>query len=114
MKKTFAVLLSLLFVFTLLPSVSMAETSGTCGDDLSWSFDESTGVLTITGSGEMDNFFMAPWSDYKAQIKEVRLPNGLTNIDSVAFTDCTALTVVNIPGTVIEIEGYAFSGCTSL
>ena len=29
------------------------ETSGQCGDDLSWSFDEATGTLSITGSGDM-------------------------------------------------------------
>ena len=32
------------------------EISGTCGENLTWSFDESTGVLDITGEGEMDEF----------------------------------------------------------
>lgn len=114
MKRILAVMLSLLFVAALLPSASKAETSGNIGDNLTWSFDESTGVLTITGSGKMNSFYSAPWYDFAAQIKEVRLPNGLTNISTGAFMDCTSLTAVTIPSTVLSLGGGVFSGCTSL
>ena len=30
-------------------------TSGTCGENLTWNFEESTGTLTISGTGEMEN-----------------------------------------------------------
>ena len=31
-------------------------TSGTCGTSLEWSIEPSTGALTITGSGDMQDF----------------------------------------------------------
>ena len=31
-------------------------TSGTCGENLTWNFDEATGTLTIEGSGRMEDY----------------------------------------------------------
>ena len=39
--------------------------SGKCGENLNWVFDSETGTLTITGSGNMDNYsnrLQTPWS----------------------------------------------------
>ena len=33
-----------------------APTSGTCGENLTWNFDEATGTLTIEGSGRMEDY----------------------------------------------------------
>ena len=41
-----------------------APTSGTCGENLTWNFDVDTGVLTISGTGKMYNYFYnsdVPW-----------------------------------------------------
>ena len=58
-----------------------------CGDNLTWSFDESTGTLIITGSGEMWNwgFDEAPWYGLKNEIRALLLPEGLTRIGQLAF-----------------------------
>ena len=32
------------------------ETSGMCGDDLTWTFDGSSGTLRISGTGDMYNY----------------------------------------------------------
>ncbi|MCD8021818.1 MAG: hypothetical protein LUF30_02140 [Lachnospiraceae bacterium] len=47
--------------------------SGTCGDNLTWTLDNS-GVLTISGTGPMYNFTTAsnePWATSSASIKTV-------------------------------------------
>ena len=56
----------------------------------------------------------APWSDYQADIKEVVIENGVTNIGACAFKDYKNITSVTIPSSVETIEENAFSGCESL
>ena len=52
MKKLFAVLFVVLLLAALLPVLASAETSGTCGYNLTWVLDDE-GTLTISGTGEM-------------------------------------------------------------
>ena len=91
-------------------------TVGTCGDDLTWEFDEDTGTLTISGSGEMDDYSYSgsPWYDLRASITEVELGSGITSIGEYAFYQCTGLTEISIPEGVIVIGAGAFSWCTAL
>ena len=91
--------------------VTVSETSGTCGANTKWSFDKSTGTLTISGSGKME---YVPWYAHKADIKKVVINKGVTNICSEAFFRCTALTSVTIPDSVKEIEIMAFAECRKL
>lgn len=111
-------LMAVLLVLTLLvsgvPAVLAAE-SGTCGADLSWSFDE--GTLTITGSGDMTDFpesTMSPWYHLREEILKISLPEGLTSVGSLAFYECKKLTAVVIPNSVSRIGDYAFANCTGI
>ena len=92
------------------------EPSGTCGKNLTWSFDEATGKLTIKGSGAMDDFERnrSPWSPVCEKIKSLSLPSGLTYIGNWAFNNCRELTSVSVPASVTEIGGVAFSSCYKL
>ncbi len=47
-------------------------------------------------------------------IKEVTIPEGITNIGEHAFARCLNLESVTIPSGVVSIETGIFSGCTSL
>ena len=120
MKKLLALTLALLMVAALLPAVqphtASAETSGQCGETLYWEFDESTGTLTITGSGDMDSYNSetVPWVSYRAQITAAVLPDGLTSICDYAFYQCTNLSEIAIPDSVTCIGGSAFRSCTKL
>ena len=108
-----ALLLCLMLVLSVVPMANAAE--GSCGDNLSWSFDGST--LTISGSGPMDNFSEespAPWYSFKEQILKVSFPDGLTRIGSWAFVDCTSLSAVHVPGSVQTIGEYAFRRCDGI
>ena len=44
----------------------------------------------------------------------VTIPNGITSIESGAFTDCSSLTSVTIPDSVTSIGNEAFSVCSDL
>ena len=123
-----AILLILSVMVSALPALSISALaadgpSGTCGDGLKWSFDTSTGKLTIRGSGAMDDYAydpsadpggrMAPWYDYLESIRTVDLPDGLTHIGDYAF--CRSLiTEIMVPESVTSIGSYAFEECESL
>ena len=115
-KKALFLALCMAVLALMFPIIASAEdTSGQCGDNLYWSFDESTGALTITGSGAMeDYFFPSPWDEYNEQITSISLPSGLTNIGLGAFKNCTKIPSVSIPSSVTTIGQAAFEGCTSL
>ncbi len=103
------------FDFTIKAS---AETySGSCGDNVNWSFDTETGVLDITGTGYMDNYqdnYDAPWYQYSSLIKNVVIADGVTSVCSYAFADYNNLESITIPNGMSEIPGFAFMGCQNL
>ena len=85
--------------------------SGTCGaegDNLTWTLDND-GVLTISGTGEMDNwgwtedgetYNAAPWDTNSENIITVIINGGITVIGNSAFSNSTNLTSVVIPDSV--------------
>ena len=93
-----------------------AETSGTCGEKVTWTFDESTGTLTISGTGEMDEnlYWNCPWEDFRDNIETIIINDGVTIIGDYAFYDCNSLTSVTIPDSVTSIGDNAFYNCSSL
>ena len=101
----------------LLPMVASADNSGTCGDSLTWKLVESTGTLTISGSGAMEDYtsyVCTPWYRFRAKILVVVIEDGVTSINSGAFYECTSLTSVTIGSNVTSINSGAFYECTSL
>lgn len=106
----------LLLVFALLPMFTMADEGGSCGKDVSYTFETATGTLTIQGTGDMKNynFSLTPWRSYRSDILVVIIKDGVTSIGNYAFFDCSALSYVSIPNSVTSIGANAFLGCTSL
>ena len=89
---------------------------GKCGDDVNFSYDNSTHTLSIFGSGVMYDYSEggAPWKDNCSEIKAVVIGKGVASIGNNAFAGCTSLTSITIPTSVTSIGGQAFKGCTSL
>ena len=107
MKQIYILLIALLMGLS-----AKAESSGTCGPNLKWHLTDD-GVLTITGNGEMDDYYIfSPWRD--SGVKRIIIGNRVTTIGQTAFSGCSSLTSVTIPNSVTTIGGYVFSGCTSL
>ena len=124
-KKRLKLLLAACFVLAIgigIFSAISSNHSGTCGDNLEWTF--SGGTLTISGEGAMDDYehdfdprdenyySTAPWSEL--DINEIVVEDGVTSIGDSAFIDCSSLTEIVMPDSVTSIGDSAFSNCTSL
>ena len=125
-----------IFTETVEPKVLNADpvASGTCGTNVNWTLD-SDGVLTISGSGAITNRYA--YYDYRSNIRQVvvedgvtaipysayssfpnltsvSLGNSITSIGDLAFTGCQALTSVSFPASLTSIGNYAFMDCNQL
>ena len=89
--------------------VALDETvsyEGTCGNDVRYVFDKDTGVLTISGTGAMTDFYAAtpaPWSSYAADVRTVKLEEGVTTLGNLALKGCVKLESLSLPTTLTEI-----------
>lgn len=98
---------------TILYAVYEKTQSGGVGDDVTWTLT-SDGELLIDGSGDMEDFFEAPWEDYIESIEKVTISDEVTSITAFAFNDCVNLKEVEIGKNVTYIGLMAFGGCTKL
>lgn len=102
-----------------IPTGGTVVASGSCGakgDNLTWTLDDN-GLLTISGTGEIDCYFIpydVPWNSYYGSIKYIWIKNGVTSIGANAFNGTSNLTIVEIPDSVTSIYKAAFCGCTHL
>ena len=90
--------------------------AGEFGKNLKWSYDYS-GVLTISGTGEMPNwgkFSEVPWKYWQSNLKSVIFSDGITSIGDFAFCNCSKINSLVIPDSVTYIGKSAFSGCNQL
>ena len=120
------ILILILFLSTIhfetFAASSKTKFSGKCGNNLTWLFDSSTDTLTISGTGEMDNYYKnRPWYNlddltggYFPYIKSVIIKDGVTSIGDYAFSDLGTLSNIVIPDSVTAIGEGVFSGCSNL
>lgn len=91
------------------------EASGQLNDYISYTFDEATGTLTISGSGYMPLFGETGSPFYNdSSIINVIIEQGIKSVGDYLFNHCENLTYVTIPDGVLYIGDYAFHYCTSL
>ncbi|MCM1286418.1 MAG: leucine-rich repeat protein [Acetobacter sp.] len=120
-KKLLSVFLSVVMLLSITSGLDLSAYaqvySGTCGTSVSWTLDTDTGVLTISGRGNMRDYDYrryVPWYDLRFEIKIVDIKSGVTSIGRYAFNECSSLTSVIIPKGVTSIDGGAFYDCSSL
>jgi hypothetical protein len=117
MKKLLSLVLALVLAAGLLPMTLPASATSGSFNAISWDLNTVTGLLTLTGTGNMPNTWgltTVPWASFRASIREVSISAGITSIGQMAFQDCNALTGVTIPEGVTSIGMQAFLGCTAL
>ena len=107
------------------PEEEEAESRGNltvCGEHLEWAFDGASGTLTISGTGEMNDFefdtdaflYLTPWKDDREEVRAVVIEKGVTSIGEGAFSDCANLTQVILPDSIKMIKDDAFGECEKL
>lgn len=92
-------------------------TSGSCGGDAGWSVSGDGTVLTIRGSGPMQDYRSAkepPWRRAAGTITTLVVEGGITTLGDYAFQDLKQLTHVDLPETLTRLGCYAFGGCVGL
>ncbi|MBQ7669175.1 MAG: leucine-rich repeat protein [Clostridia bacterium] len=141
MRKVLCVILIALLILPMIPtSVLAADSVYYVGDDITVSLIESTGALTVSGTGPLPDYergSLTPWYEMRKSVKSIVIGQGVTRVgsycfhmfpnvktvkisDSVteigayAFYKNTSLTSLTLPGELFSIEAAAFSGCTSL
>lgn len=94
-----------------------AET-GSYGENITYAFDASTGVLNLSGSGDMMDTTGTstdwPFYSFKDQITAVVVGDGITSIGNYAFYRCGSLQSISLPAGVTSIGRRAFFDCTAL
>ena len=126
-KRFFSLFLACCLLCALLPSTALrihAETySGFCNQDrtVTWSYDESTKTLTVSGTGEMRDrsCYSGRGEDWHEPInsmfvEHVVIEPGVTRIGDYTFYQHRELSSVSIPDTVTSIGESAFQYCYDL
>lgn len=92
--------------------------SGTYGENITWNFDEATGTLTFSGSGDMADTpagEYTPWEkNFHTEVKHIIINDGITNIGMNAFYAIDKAVDISIPQSVTVIKGGALQGCESI
>ena len=111
---TFACVITIISIYLFFPS-------GKCGEDAQWNYNSITHTLTISGTGNMCNYYPgehAPWSFFPTKINEnivyVEIESGITHIGTLAFADCTNLTKITIPKSVTSMGSQVFYNCPNI
>lgn len=145
MKKVLSLFLAALVLISVFYAFPVsAATSGTCGDNLTWTLNDS-GTLTISGTGAMYDYVnpssvptpshAAPWYSSRLKVKALKVDSGVTSIGDYAFYACdmknadlpTSIKTIgshsfykcgfkkiNLPDSITKIGSSAFSWCTHL
>ena len=101
-----------------------AVSSGTCGDNVTWTLD-ADGTLTISGTGAMYDYgyiwngeewedIPTPWFGLRDQIRKVVVGKGVTYIGTEAFGELYNLTSVSLPAGLEGLGADVFRDCEKL
>ena len=90
---------------------SYQKYSGTCGGLLKWELNPDTGVLTISGKGQMGTF-SNNYDAIKDQIKEVVIQEGVLTMGQMF--DLVHVKKITLPASVRQIVDKAFYRWTAL
>lgn len=97
----------------LLTLSTFGATKGKCGDNITWTLDKNTGVLTLTGTGPTYDYSYKkdnPWHG-KSDVKSIVISEGITYVGNRIFSLCHALRSIRIPKSVTKIHPQAVAFC---
>ena len=91
--------------------IEAGEVDYTCGDNLTWSYDETTRTLTISGTGDMyDGYSNLSFNsmEWRFWAERIVIEEGVTSIGQGAFADFNNVKEFQIPNSLTQIGGYSF------
>ncbi|MBQ3431413.1 MAG: fibronectin type III domain-containing protein [Clostridia bacterium] len=95
------------------------QVSGACGTSATFSYNPESATLRVSGTGEMKNFALGesstepPWYNYKDEIKNVVIENGITTVGRCSFIN-SGIELVSIANSVTQLLGSCFMNCPYL
>ncbi len=122
-KKLLPIILSFSLLFSLTTGFDFSaysatlSSSGSCGENVRYTFNSSTGELVINGTGAIESYYSTDFNSpfyNQSIVKTIVIDSGVTSIGNWLFYKCSGLTSIAIPDTITSIGQYAFSGCTGL
>lgn len=117
MKKFLCFILCLVIFTGLTSGISTfaSEIASGVVDNIQWVLD-SDGVLTISGTGKMNDWLETDpdWLSVQENITSVIIENGITYVGAYAFYDLENLKTITLGNSVESINSSAFSQCFSL
>lgn len=124
-RKIISVFLSVLLLMTVVPVTvgAVSQTSGQCGDNVFWSYDETTKTFTVSGSGATYNYSQndREWVSSSIDTSSVDyctlfvvIENGVTAIGDCMFMGFDNLLRVDMADTVTSIGEDVFEFCYDL
>lgn len=103
------------------------QLSGSCGaegDNVTWSFDPTTGTLRLEGTGATANYTYnqyatvptgtMPWFELWDEIQHIEISDGITSLGNYIFRGCSNVTELNIPSSVTALGTHALSHMNGL
>ena len=90
---------------------------GDLGTGTHWEFNNETKTLSITGAGEIPDYYDygdRPWHAFKEKVQTVTLGEGITKIGKIALCELRKMTSITLPKSVTEIGEMAFTSSKSL
>lgn len=111
-KKQFFFMRAAMSLLVMLCSLgAWADDSGSCGTNVTYSYVESTHTLTISGSGDMEDYDgnNIPWKTYN--ITSIVIDQGVASIGEFAFANFNNLSSIAMASSVTFIGRGAFAGC---
>ncbi len=118
-KPLLSLLLTLFLLLSLLPAPATAQevTSGTCGEHITWVFEEATATLILTGTGETVSYpesIQIPWYPLREKIQKAVVSPGITGLGDCTFAHLKKLQSVSLPDGLESIGAWCFWHCESL
>ena len=94
------------------------NSSGSCGENLTWELNRGAETLYIRGSGKMTDYVLDvndqypennPWTEHDWDIRYVVVEDGVESIGNYAFRGCSSIRALVLPASLTEIGEGAFS-----
>lgn len=112
-------IISVLLAFSLLICAFGGVSSTALANEITFSYNEETAVLTLWGSGKLTDFTeqnikTRPWHVYCEETRTIIIEDGIESIGDFAFARFSELRNVQIPDSVTYIGNTAFGGNAKL